>query len=478
MHDNEHQPLLNEGVQQKKAGEDMTTRGSRASGLQGNYLWYCTIEDVPCTQSAEWALFLSFVSDEERTKIIRFLRDDDRKRALVSILLQKALIRYHLSANNDSGFCIRRTPENKPYMLLFPSAQPLGSWNYNLSHHGLFVGIASHAQSLVGADLVDILTRSPSIYSARAYIGMFESNLAPKELAFILSQRNEESVYIAFFIIWSLKESFIKAIGLGLGFELQNICFTVTMDAGHGAEGLSAAQSTLRGTATAVILNAARRDWSFQFFSLDSRHIMAIALGPITDSIESYRRHAFSDKAVAVVAAEAAAAGAEEEEGCDTSNQSSATPQSKDPGSSGCRSELKPVQRSVLSLLTESQLELFRKASCLPPHEVQSCPCCTPQPTPASTPNLTGRGVFLDFGSGVDDDVDVLVAGTPSLARTPLILPHMQKSTHAQTPSPALFQSDLENDDDDEEEEEEDEDVGVDLSKLSTHCSCSCCVVS
>ena len=78
MHDNEHQPLLNEGVQQKKAGEDMTTRGSRASGLQGNYLWYCTIEDVPCTQSAEWALFLSFVSDEERTKIIRFLRDDDR----------------------------------------------------------------------------------------------------------------------------------------------------------------------------------------------------------------------------------------------------------------------------------------------------------------------------------------------------------------------------------------------------------------
>ena len=366
----------------------------------GEYVWHCSIADVPCTQSAEWSMLLSFVTDEERSRILKFRFDDDRKRALVSVLLQKALIRHHLCASTDKGFCIRRTKENKPYMLVKMSetvSSPSGLWNYNLSHHGQFVGIASHSRLLVGADLVDVQTRSPSIHSARAYVEMFERNLDPKEFSFILAQPDEDSVYLAFFIIWSLKESFIKAIGLGLGFELHNICFTVKFEKSASADG----NVQCCGSATAVILSVPRCDWSFQFFSLDHRHIMAVALGPISDAIDSYRACAFLEE------------------------------DAKAPSDGDCTTaaQIPPTPRTVYSLLTANQFEIFRKASCLPSHEVASCPCCTPLSTHA--PVLTGRGVFLDSdhldGLGIDDDI--LVTGTP-VPRTPFSLPRTPAPLH------------------------------------------------
>ena len=197
------------------APKSSSSSSSRSSGVgklrmprpQGFDLWFCSIVDVPCTQSAEWNIFLSFVTDDERMKITRFRFDDDRKRALVSILLQKAFIRHRLglglyadadgSSSSGSGaydgdedvFSIRRTPEGKPYAFLKgqPGAPTLdGHWNYNLSHHGQFVAIVSHPKYLIGIDLVDISTRSPSIRSAQAYVEMFDRNLEQKELAFIL----------------------------------------------------------------------------------------------------------------------------------------------------------------------------------------------------------------------------------------------------------------------------------------------------
>tara|TARA_B110000090_G_C13272389_1_gene404686 strand:+ start:697 stop:963 length:267 start_codon:yes stop_codon:yes gene_type:complete len=56
---------------------------------------------------------------------------------------------------------------------------------------------------------------------------MFESQLHPEELRTILHQEGEDSKYKMFFVIWSLKESFIKALGIGLGFDLSSVCFKV-----------------------------------------------------------------------------------------------------------------------------------------------------------------------------------------------------------------------------------------------------------
>jgi len=70
---------------------------------------------------------------------------------------------------------------------------------------------------------VDLLTRSPSIKKAQDYIDMFTDQFHPQERAAMLAEPTEAARYVRFFVNWSLKEAFIKAIGLGLGFDLQKV---------------------------------------------------------------------------------------------------------------------------------------------------------------------------------------------------------------------------------------------------------------
>lgn len=98
---------------------------------------------------------------------------------------------------------------------------------------------------------MDISTRNEYIPQAAEFIRMFEKQLTKKELALIFrfvillefnfliqqfiefmfwvdiltkcSQDSEDKRYTMFFLIWALKEAYIKAIGSGLAFSLQNV---------------------------------------------------------------------------------------------------------------------------------------------------------------------------------------------------------------------------------------------------------------
>jgi hypothetical protein len=55
------------------------------------------------------------------------------------------------------------------------------------------------------------------------------------------------------------------------------------------ADNCSQHASSLRGTAIATIQGVVRRDWCFEFFALDDLHLVAVAVGPIADAVESFR---------------------------------------------------------------------------------------------------------------------------------------------------------------------------------------------
>lgn len=59
--------------------------------------------------------------------------------------------------------------------------------------------------------------------TALKYIEMFEQQLDAIEMEKIQMITSETGRYTMFFLIWSLKEAFIKAIGLGLGYNLQDV---------------------------------------------------------------------------------------------------------------------------------------------------------------------------------------------------------------------------------------------------------------
>ena len=70
-------------------------------------------------------------------------------------------MREYIQEESDNSFDILRSPENKPYAKLKSESyvgksestekKSLDTWNFNLSHHGSYVGIVSHPELLVGA---------------------------------------------------------------------------------------------------------------------------------------------------------------------------------------------------------------------------------------------------------------------------------------------------------------------------------------
>jgi 4'-phosphopantetheinyl transferase len=256
-------------------------------------VWCCSVDEFDLSTNDESTILSIIINSPEKSKvnivlrkdqynsIMKYRKQDDKKRSLLSLLMQKSLIKRRWNLQ-EAEFEIRRTPQNKPYM---DSNVITGSseWNYNVSHHGNFVCIASHGEKLVGIDLVDIQTRSSSVTSAAEFVEMFREHLTDFEMRTMNRLQDDNRKYTLFFIYWSLKEAFIKAIGMGLGFNLKEVEFSVHFDGDGSPRGTT--DMTANGTATARIHGVLRNDWKFDFCYLDDRHVLSSCTGPLSDAL-------------------------------------------------------------------------------------------------------------------------------------------------------------------------------------------------
>lgn len=184
-------------------------------------VWFINMDEIPVEyQSLE--VFKDLISAKELQKVLSFHFKDDQYRSLISILLQKKLIRSTWGIDNKS-FSICRTKENKPFMTLKTYNSKIGLWNYNVSHHGKFIGIGSHSSQLIGVDIVDTSQRSNLANNFDEFINMFNSEFHYLEITRINKEITEDNKYKLFYILWALKETYIKAIGTGLSFPLNRV---------------------------------------------------------------------------------------------------------------------------------------------------------------------------------------------------------------------------------------------------------------
>ncbi|KAG6402194.1 hypothetical protein SASPL_139069 [Salvia splendens] len=226
-------------------------------------------------------LVISLLPHHEHTSITRFVKFEDRKRALVSRLLQYALVHQVLGIPFDD-ITIKRTPEGKPFLVhtyilnLVPflhciyassfvefgtlastlmtsylnevchnNESGFPNFNFNVSHHGDYVAIASEPVCLVG---VDIVTHSvPVNEPADEFVHSFSS-------------------------YWCLKEAFVKAIGSGVGHKLDDVEFHHT-----SWENISV-----------KVCGKELKDWRFWLLNLSNNHSVAIARGHPRSAISSY----------------------------------------------------------------------------------------------------------------------------------------------------------------------------------------------
>jgi 4'-phosphopantetheinyl transferase len=147
---------------------------------------------------------LSFVSDERRKKINKFIRKEDSDRALAAdILLREALIENFKIQNEDILFYYNAY--GKPYLMHTPSIY------FNISHSGNWVVCAIDDYE-VGIDVEKIenidLDIAKSFFSKKEYMDLMKKVPAKKKEYF--------------YDLWTLKESYIKACGKGLSLDLRS----------------------------------------------------------------------------------------------------------------------------------------------------------------------------------------------------------------------------------------------------------------
>ncbi|RRT45870.1 hypothetical protein B296_00020017 [Ensete ventricosum] len=127
--------------------------------------------------------------------IDRYIKFEDKKRALVSRLLQYSLVHEVLGTPFDK-IIIHRTAEGKPY-LINTIDFPISNFNFNVSHHGDYVGIASEPLCLVGLDIVSITT--PKQETELEFINNFSPYLTALEWKNVSHAGSSEEMLAEFY---------------------------------------------------------------------------------------------------------------------------------------------------------------------------------------------------------------------------------------------------------------------------------------
>lgn len=153
---------------------------------------------------------LPYISDERRLKILRFQNPKDKKRSLAAELL------IRMAAFHSLGIAPLRTKISyneygKPYIA------NVRGFKFNVSHSGNYVVLAKSSQKIG----IDIEYRKETDFSVakRCY--------TEAEYTYVTSFDSPEQRLDAFYQLWTLKESYIKAIGKGLKIPLRSIEFEI-----------------------------------------------------------------------------------------------------------------------------------------------------------------------------------------------------------------------------------------------------------
>jgi 4'-phosphopantetheinyl transferase len=160
-------------------------------GPQQVHIWYA---DLSVTSD-----MLALLNDEEKARAARFLCDRPRRQFIAARAWLRTLMGQILGQRPES-LVFDHTGNGKPTLAC-------GQLHFNLSHSGRGAVLAVSRDLEVGADLEWIRPREN-------YRDLAQRYFTPMEVAAITDLRE-------FYAVWTRKEAFLKALGLGLAGGLE-----------------------------------------------------------------------------------------------------------------------------------------------------------------------------------------------------------------------------------------------------------------
>ncbi|KIK08571.1 hypothetical protein K443DRAFT_128470 [Laccaria amethystina LaAM-08-1] len=167
---------------------------------------------------------LQLVDTDSQARIKRFYQRDDACRTLIGRLLIRAVFRERGTSLEDIK--VETTQTGKPYIVAPELNPPIG---FNITHDNALIamafapGVYNGPAFNVGIDVMKV--RLPRQETLSSFVQTVGEQLTPHEHNLVFSAGSQEEGLRHFFWMWTFKEAYTKALGLGLGFEFKRVEF-------------------------------------------------------------------------------------------------------------------------------------------------------------------------------------------------------------------------------------------------------------
>jgi len=155
---------------------------------------------------------LNYVCKQKRISIEKIRNWDDRQESLLSNIFLRSIICNELKIKNNL-INFKKNKYNKPYL------KDYKNFHFNISHSGKYIVCATN-NTPIGIDIEQI---KPIDLAVAKYF------FTKEEYNDILRNKSFERLQY-FYSVWTLKESYIKAIGKGVSIPLSNFTIKILQD--------------------------------------------------------------------------------------------------------------------------------------------------------------------------------------------------------------------------------------------------------
>lgn len=205
---------------------------------------------------------ISCIQSDEKERLKRFVFRKDVRASLVGRLLMRRFVNEYAGIPYDKITFVR-DENNRP--VLKDSSTVV---SFNVSHQGSYTVLAGEIRNVkIGVDVMTLdYNESKNVTD---FFRLMNKHFSTAEWAEIRDSGKSEAEQMSmFYRHWALKESYVKALGVGVFIDLGSIDFRTNSD-------LSEDSIT---TDTVLHVNGIKQNWLFEETLLDSRHCVAVAL--------------------------------------------------------------------------------------------------------------------------------------------------------------------------------------------------------
>eukprot|EP00123_Amoebidium_parasiticum_P021666 comp7150_c0_seq1/m.2872 comp7150_c0_seq1/g.2872 ORF comp7150_c0_seq1/g.2872 comp7150_c0_seq1/m.2872 type:complete len:305 (-) comp7150_c0_seq1:432-1346(-) len=241
------------------------------------------------------AYAIACIQPEEKERISRFVYQKDARLALAGRLLLRRAAGHRLGIGWED-IALSRTKANKPYVANEVDDEAKG-YSFNVAHHGNFTVLAAEKGRDVGVDVMTFDPPDPP-ETVDSLLALMRPQLSDNEWDEIYQS---QSPLEHFYRIWTLKEAYIKAVGLGLQIDLGQLDFHQSnpMHLRRRHENFPSAPFSQLETSAVVHVNGTKIDgWTFEQSYLDDDHCVCVGLAPVKTRAHTQRERGDDEKDV------------------------------------------------------------------------------------------------------------------------------------------------------------------------------------